>query len=213
MFEIKDLETQIRKGCRFCNPPETERILYETNNLYVMVSLGPIVEGYLLIVSKSHCGACLHVPEDYLDEFISLKQKVKQILIDVYGGCIFYEHGKIGTSLTMGNDHHHCFHAHLHCIPVHVRMNDSIDNEFPKISFDSFASAHQYVLRNQIERYLFIEDDTLCLYQPQSQIRSQYLRYKLSELLNVNDRWDWVNNQNWHLIEKSINRLKPYFNE
>jgi len=38
-----------------------------------MVSLGPIVEGYLLIVTKEHIGACLHIPEEYYEEFIDLK--------------------------------------------------------------------------------------------------------------------------------------------
>lgn len=213
MFEINDLKSQIQNGCRFCNPPEKERILFETKNFYVMVSLGPIIEGYLLIVSKSHWGACLHVPEDYLEEFVSLKQKVKQILIEVYGGCIFYEHGKIGTSLTAGDDHHHCFHAHLHCIPTNININDSVKNEFEQTRLEDIAAAHQYVLENQIGRYLYIEDEHVCIYQPHFAIRSQYLRYKLSELLNLKDRWNWVNNQNWQLLEESITRLKPYFNE
>ena len=54
MKRIEDLKFQIESGCRFCNPPEKERILMETDNFYVMVSLGPIVEGYLLIVAKKH---------------------------------------------------------------------------------------------------------------------------------------------------------------
>ena len=30
--DISDLEIQIEKECRFCNLPEKERILYETDN-------------------------------------------------------------------------------------------------------------------------------------------------------------------------------------
>lgn len=53
MNNIVDLACQLEETCRFCYPPEKERILYTTENFYVMASLGPIVEGYLLIVSKN----------------------------------------------------------------------------------------------------------------------------------------------------------------
>lgn len=53
MNNIVDLACQLEETCRFCYPPEKERILYATENFYVMASLGPIVEGYLLIVSKN----------------------------------------------------------------------------------------------------------------------------------------------------------------
>lgn len=48
MNNIVDLACQLEETCRFCYPPEKERILYATENFYVMASLGPIVEGYLL---------------------------------------------------------------------------------------------------------------------------------------------------------------------
>ena len=57
MNNIVDLACQLEETCRFCYPPEKERILYATENFYVMASLGPIVEGYLLIVSKKHIPA------------------------------------------------------------------------------------------------------------------------------------------------------------
>lgn len=208
---ITDLKKQIDEGCRFCFPPERERILYETEHFYVMVSLGPIVEGYLLIVSKEHIGACLHLPEQYIEEFIGLKYLVKDKLCSIYGSCIFYEHGKIGTSLV-GKDHHHCFHAHLHCIPVSIQLNTIIETDILQgTEIDSFEDAIDFAAK--IERYLYVEDDQCKIYTPSCKIRSQYLRYKLAEAIGAEDRWDWVKNQNWPLIEKTISRLRPYFYE
>lgn len=208
---ITDLKQQIEEGCRFCFPPERDRILYETENFYVMVSLGPIVEGYLLIVSKEHIGACLHLPEKYVEEFISLKELVRNKLCTVYGSCIFYEHGKIGTSLV-GKDHHHCFHAHLHCIPISIQLNTIIEKDIlQSVETDSFENAIR--MSNSIKRYLYVEDYRCKIYTPTRKIRSQYLRYKLAEAIGAKDRWDWVNNQNWSLIEITISRLKPYFDE
>ena len=63
-----------------------------------------------------------------------------------------------------------------------------------------------------VEKYLYVEDcKGVTVYQPHETLRKQYLRYKLSESLGVNDRWDWVKEQNWPLIERTILTLKPYF--
>lgn len=206
---IKDLKYQIESGCRFCNPPEKERILMETDNFYIMVSLGPIVEGYLLIVTKKHIGACLNIPEYILDEYMSLKEKVREILINIYGYCLFYEHGKIGTSLTLDDSHEHCYHAHLHCIPVSCELNEIVNKEFAGNIYSNYYDCYKEM--NSKKQYLYIEDNKIMTYIPQGPIRKQYLRYVLASTLGYNERWDWVNNQNWNLIEQTINKLKPYF--
>lgn len=206
---IEDLSCQMEEICRFCRPPEKERILFQTENFYVMVSLGPIVEGYLLIVSKEHIGACLHLPEKYFDEFIQLKEYVRSILTRVYGECLFYEHGKTGSCLISGKDHIHCYHAHMHCIPTTIDLNAIISKELKPQQFVSYRDC---LNRMQCtDKYLYVEDDSLCTYQPEVPLRKQYLRFKLSEALGVTERWDWVNHQNWPLIYETIHTLKPLF--
>ena len=208
---ISDLRSQIEKECRFCNPPEKERILYETDNFYVMVSLGPIIEGYLLIVSKEHISACLNIPDEIWSEFIQLKEKVRKLLSQIYGGCLFYEHGKVGTSLTIGLDHRHCFHSHLHCIPSSINFNQVIGSELVGIKFINISEAHNYVTSHGIERYLLVEDSQTMLYLPQGDLRSQYLRFKLAEAVDKPDSWNWIQNQNWPMINKTIDRLSSHF--
>lgn len=209
MRNITDLCCQMEEVCRFCLPPEKERIIYSTEHFYVMVSLGPIVEGYLLIISKEHIGACLHLPTEYMEEFCLLKDKVYDILTKIYGGCIFYEHGKMGSCISEGQDHIHCFHAHLHCIPVSVNLNCIVGQEMSGLKYQSFS--HCCIGMKDVDKYLYIEDECIMTYQPQEKLRRQYLRYKLAETLNLADRWDWVNNQNWPLIEQTVKKLKPYF--
>ena len=208
MNRIDDLSEQILQKCRFCNPPERERILWETENFYVMVSLGPIVEGYLLIVTKSHIGACLNIPEDLLPEFLMVKEKVKAILPSVYGECMFYEHGKAGSSLLI-DGHIHCYHAHMHCFPLSDNLHYDISLEYTPQIFDSLEEA--YSSHKGIDKYLLVEDDKVYVYLPSDKPRSQYLRYKLACHVGHPDRWDWVNNQNWEMIDETVKRLKPYF--
>lgn len=210
MNRIADLSEQILQKCRFCNPPERERILWETENFYVMVSLGPIVEGYLLIVTKDHIGACLNIPNHLLQEFFMVKEKVKDVLTSVYGGCIFYEHGKAGSSLLV-DGHIHCYHAHLHCLPLNDNLHSDISIDYTPHIFESFEDAH--INNKGIDKYLLVEDDNIYVYQPSDKPRSQYLRYKLACHIGCQERWDWINNQNWEMIDNTVNRLKPYFDE
>jgi diadenosine tetraphosphate (Ap4A) HIT family hydrolase len=209
MHNIEDLCCQMEEICRFCLPPEKERIIYTTEHFYVMVSLGPIVEGYLLIISKEHIGACLHLPVEYMEEFCALKEKIYNILTEVYGACIFYEHGKISSCVSEGQDHIHCFHAHLHCIPANVKLNRIIGEEIEGQKYRSLL--HCYEAMKDIDKYLYVEDRYIMAYLPQKKLQRQYLRYKLAEALGLANRWDWVNNQNWPLIEQTITKLKPYF--
>lgn len=208
MNRIEDLSEQILQKCRFCNPPERERILWETEHFYVMVSLGPIVEGYLLIVTKSHIGACLNIPEDLLPEFLMVKEKVKVILTSVYGGCVFYEHGKAGSSLLI-DGHIHCYHAHLHCIPLSDKLHSYIALDYTPQIYESMEEA--YTSLNGVDKYLLVEDDKVYVFLPTDKPRSQYLRYKLACHIGYPERWDWVNNQNWEMIDDTVKRLKPYF--
>lgn len=207
---IDNLQQQIERMCRFCNPPEKERILFETENFYVMVSLGPIVEGYLLIVTKGHIGACLNMPEPLHREFLTLKEKVGHVLTEVYGGCIFYEHGKIGTSL-MTTDHRHCFHAHLHCVPSQVRLNSIISKELVGKHFATMQDCLEKM--RGVDRYLFVDDGEIMTYQPKIQLPSQYLRKVFAKAEGVEERWNWIEMQNWAIIIQSVEKLKTKFDD
>src|SRR5947209_721480 len=90
---------EILKDCRFCVPPQKERILYETDNFYVMLSLGAFVEGYVLINSKTHEDCCAAFDDKMGPEFDELFQKTKAILLKSYGACLCFEHGRAGACL------------------------------------------------------------------------------------------------------------------
>lgn len=211
MHDTNTLKQEIISTCRFCNPPDKERILYETDNFYVMVSLGPIVEGYLLLVSKKHIGACLNLPKELIDEFLEVKELIREKLTKEYGSCIFFEHGRSGSSLTYINKHKHCYHAHLHCVPCELKLNTIIKDELPYKTFNSFKAA--WLEYNEKQQYLYVEDYETNVFDINKKIRRQYLRYEFAKAINKIDLWDWVENQNWDIIYSTINRLEKYFHE
>lgn len=208
---IEDLDVQIKNHCRFCNPKEPDRILYQSKNFYVMLSLGPIVEGYTLLVSKNHIGCCGELKEDIFDEFIFLYNKTKEILNKEYGGCIAYEHGKAGSCLIPVEGSKHCFHSHMHFIPIDLQINSLINDDFNKsISFNSLNEFRSYLEKNKTP-YLYADDSTIKIYPNIYEVRSQYLRHKTATAIGKDDLWDWVKHQGWDKIITAKKRLKPKF--
>ena len=101
-----------RKNCRFCFLSDEEKIIIETDNFYIIPSVGSIVEGYLLLNTKFHIPAMASINKALVGELLQLKKRIRTILMDVYKtGCIFYEHGRAGSSIKFRGTEEICFHA------------------------------------------------------------------------------------------------------
>ncbi len=210
-MEQKELEKDIELYCRFCNPPDHERIVYETSNFYVMLSLGPIVEGYLLICSKEHFDCCGKIDSSLAQEFDELAELIRQILIKAYGHCIFYEHGRAGSCMTFSEGSKHCYHAHMHCVPVKLELNKLMDKNFLPIKHNNWndfrRSNSQYN-----EPYLFVDDGNKVSHLVvKEDIRRQYLRHLVAQAIGSENLWNWVENQRPDVIKSGREKLKPYF--
>lgn len=209
---IQDLHLQINNYCRFCNPPDKERILYESENFYIMLSLGPIVEGYLLLVSKQHIGCCADIPDEQFEEFIFLYEKVKVILKESYGNVICYEHGRAGSCLIPSSGSKHCFHAHMHFIPTKINLNELVKKDFKNsILLKDLSQLRKYFLLNG-SPYLFAEDDkSMNIYPNIVNLKRQYLRFITSRAINQEELYDWVTYQGWEKINLAKDKLHSKF--
>lgn len=205
-----DLKKDIVEKCRFCYPPDKYRILNSSKNFYVMLSLGPIVEGYLLIVTKDHIKCCAEIPSHLQGEFISLANEVEKILIEKYGGCIFYEHGQAGACLNFKDSSKHCYHAHMHCVPISGSINRLITNPFPKKevkSWEDFFKIYSYFQ----EPYFFVQDNEAFFYIANDSPERQYLRKKAAKLCDNKEAWDWIKFPNYELITAGQQNLSNHF--
>lgn len=207
----EELKKDIELHCRFCNPPNLDRIVYETNNFYVMLSLGPIVEGYLLICSKEHFDCCGKIDSRLGKEFDDLAELVRKILVEAYGNCIFYEHGRAGSCMTFSEGDKHCYHAHMHCVPVDTKLNSLLDKNFYPIKHNSWEdfrkSSHKYN-----EPYLFVDDGNKVSHLVvKEDIRRQYLRHLTAVSIGNEDLWSWVEHQRPEVIKLGRDKLRPFF--
>ncbi|MEZ5030502.1 MAG: hypothetical protein R2787_03800 [Saprospiraceae bacterium] len=203
---IKNLEEQIEAKCRFCNPPEKDRIIFESSNFYVMLSLGPIVEGYSLIVSKSHLDCSGIYNKELGEEFDRIANSLKTLMIQEYGSCLFYEHGRAGSCLQLDDGSKHCYHAHMHCIPTDIKLNEIICKDFAPKNIDSWEG-FRFDYQMKFSPYLFVDDGQKTIYYVDKPIRRQYLRFHLANEIGSPELWDWVKFQGWDKITTAQTKL------
>lgn len=111
--------------------------------------------------------------------------------------------------LTEGSKH--CYHAHMHFLPVKAALDIEVSKDFDPISLDSLQDfRQQYNLANQ--GYLYVDSGNKNIYFIDEVIRRQYLRYKVAKMLDKEELWDWVNNQGWELIAAGKEKYSHFTN-
>lgn len=198
--------------CRFCYPLNSKNfalVLKETKNFYVIPSIGPIVEGYLLICSKKHFPSCGNLPIKLYPEFEKLKREVQRVFLKVYQGFTFFEHGKTKACAHNGNDAH-CFHAHLHALPTDIDILEVLTKNLGKpIRISSLKEIPNYL---QDSPYLYYEiRENKYLWSAPIDLRQQFFRWLIAEKLGIPQKADWKLNPDWEGTYKTYSNLHHYF--
>ena len=113
--------------CTFCKQEE-DKIYIKTDNFTVWLAVGQIVEGYSLIIPNNHYHCIGALPQSLQSEYLELKELVRKKLEEEYGGCIFYEHGRVGVCNVQPGEQL-CYHGHTHAIPTNVDIIESFKDD------------------------------------------------------------------------------------
>ncbi len=198
--------------CRFCKPPEPERILFSGDHVYLMLSLGPLVEGHVLAISREHVSCCGALSGVAANEFDHLLLKVESVLEQAYGCALFFEHGRTGTSLPGLVTGTHCHHAHVHCIPSEAELTSVLDAQFHGSAVTGWHQLRESY-RGCGRAYLFADDALRrrLYFVNDEDVPSQLLRRELARLLGHEERTDWRREPGRELIKAGKETLRPYF--
>ena len=79
-FEL--IKNLYKERCIFCEPDD-KKVIFESPNFWVTLDSSPLVEGHLLIHSKSHIGCTGEVPNYLFHELEELKNSVGQIIKNI----------------------------------------------------------------------------------------------------------------------------------
>jgi ATP adenylyltransferase len=178
-------------GCKFCNKfnsinsslfhASEDTILLESKNFIVTPTLGSLVEGWVLIVSKEH--------------FISVGQLNKTLVREL-------EHGPCAPKQTVGCG---IDHLHVHVVPLKFNLFEKAKEQasFKWEKVASIVSNADY-FESQLP-YLFIETPTQEKYiTTDANIPSQFFRKIIASELKIADLYDWKLNFGIENIEKTL---------
>lgn len=110
-------------NCRFCGVAERERVVTGSDGIVVIPSVGSLVPGWLLVIPVEHVLtlADLRVTERHL--FSAAVSAAENLVAPLGEGVVQFEHGPAGEGRSAGCG---VDHAHLHVVPVRMRMRTSL---------------------------------------------------------------------------------------
>lgn len=169
--------------CVFCDKEKcADRTFYESDNFYVMPTVGQISDGGHSLIIPRHHEICLGaMSRDLFQEFMEVKRDVQAAISREYGKTFSFEHGIIGQSVP---------HAHLQILPSDTDIFSALERDYPfykKIdSLDALRDIYQsrrvylYYENQQEEKFVFYMDAI-----------PQYLRLVAAQRMGRTPRGDW----------------------
>lgn len=194
-------------NCLFCKllagkPIHKQDPLYETTNFLVVPGSGAFIDGYLMILPKSHVMSCAELSPEERVEMENVIVDVKFLLRSIYSkNVLIWEngsgvdgHGKPKTSIV---------HAHIHACPCSLDILQATTltgitlKQIDKYSLANYSrDSYLFVINYDNKWYICCDTN---LYIPR-----QYVRQLLAIEQNINtDLWDWRSYPFWSNVEKT----------
>ena len=187
--------------CKFCNSvvghhivqskAPWDHILFETPNFIVVPTRGAIVEGWVLIVTRTHYLCMGALENELVSELRELCGLVCAALQECYGPVRIFENGptKPKQAVGCGVDH-----AHLHALPTDFNLIEGIQ--------DICGHSLQWIPANGIQDavelherglpYLYVEQPTGEAYlTTRPDFESQLFRRAIATYYGRPDCYDW----------------------
>ena len=181
--------------------------LVQSANFRVLVSLGALVEGWVLLVPNEHFLSMGAVPSRLIPELQTLKKRVCERLTSIYGPICAFEHGpaKARRNVGCGVDH-----AHLHLVPIAFDLATAAAPYLPQNSrWERADQALCEAAARDGEDYIYIE-------QPINRARilrhqdlgSQILRRAIAAHIGISDDFNWRTHPQIENVNRTIRALE-----
>lgn len=169
----------------FPSQQASSQILLQTPSFTVVPDIGPIVEGYCLIVSNRHLPAISHLTDSELIELQQLRCAVKEAIGHVYGESVLFEHGEATFTQNAGA----CIdHAHLHIVPT----KKDLAMLFKDIKFTQMEQSGLWRQLRSGKGYLYYENQqSEAFFAIVDRCAQQFFRRKLAQATNHGTAWNW----------------------
>jgi ATP adenylyltransferase len=166
------------------------RVPLESESFAVIPSIGPLVEGHVLLCPKQHFKSFAQMPTMLEDEFAIIKKRLSAILTRTYRHRIHYfEHGSAKAA-----EQPMCTveHAHLHLVPTDIQIWPTIQHQFEWRRIESNITDLSALVGNM--EYIWYETpDGLSFVAKgvEGTFESQYLRKIFANAAGLGEMWNW----------------------
>ncbi len=191
------------KDCKFCNIENKKEntIIFESNNFYVVPSLGSFVPNYLLIISKRHIYSMSELNESEFKEYKNILKDFSKIYEEKFNRKpIVFEHGSAAKN---GYSASSIVHAHCHIIDYNFKDEQKLisDLKLKEIKLEE--------LKNIKENYIFyISNNGKYYISLDFPVISQLMRIKIAEEIGIKDKYNWKNDIFMENINITIENFK-----
>jgi len=191
-----------------------DKIIHETSGFVVTPTVGALIEGWTLIISRRHVPAMGALTEEEFYELKDLVVRVRNLVEQEYGNTIIFEHGPAceGTNFGCGIDH-----AHFHVVPLSISIAPLVEVELESnLMWETIADLrdlskiHQkgisylYILENGTNRGILarLQD-----------IPSQFMRRLIASLLGIPNLYDYREYSFRQNVVETSRRLVAAYNK
>ena len=207
--------------CRYCdfllgeradrgNREPWNKIIYESDNFVVVPTLGSLVEGWLLIVTKEHFLCMGALPDTFRKEIEAVVDFTSNAITHSFNTPTIFEHGpsREGSDIGCGIDH-----AHLHLVPLkfsllaQARKSKELNELVWSHSRDDFHQLQN--LHRQGKSYLYIkEPNSESVYCTPEAVPCQSLRRIIARTIGIESAYDYNKYHFESNVERTIRTLQ-----
>lgn len=164
------------------------RVSHETDDFALIPSIGPIVQGHVLICPKKHYRSIAALPSTLVPKYTAFKDEVVKTLSTVFGGPIHsFEHGGASNSTRLI-----CTveHAHLHLLPAPEAVSRIV---LKTLCWSRVGSVEEMAEATRGGEYLSYEAPSgqLFVAKQEDPFESQLMRKIFASALHKGDSWNW----------------------
>ena len=190
--------------CIFCDIDHSKienTIIEEKDYFYILPTLGSLVDGYILIVTKRHINSMSELNENELIEYKNIIEKYKNLFKKIYNKTpIVFEHGTPNQNSEMKANS--VTHAHTHIV------NINFSNEKEILEKYNFKEINDFKEINKNMNYIkYISNNKIYITYNFPSV-SQLMRILIAEELNYKDKFDWKKERFDENIISTIERIK-----
>src|SRR5688572_19457953 len=114
------------QSCFLCRPDENW-VYSSDDKFFVMLVLGPLMEGYSILATKEHIPSMMDLSIEDTKHLCEFTQSVRKRLMPHYGDAVMTEHGRVAPCVDRDRAERksHCFHAHRLVFPTSIDLIES----------------------------------------------------------------------------------------